>query len=65
MRAAAGKLCVRVKTKLVLFDIDGTLLTSGGAGEKALRLALHDRFGRPLPLCIGRPITPLFDGASA
>jgi phosphoglycolate phosphatase-like HAD superfamily hydrolase len=34
-----------VKTKLVLFDIDGTLLTSGGAGEKALRLALGDRFG--------------------
>jgi phosphoglycolate phosphatase len=34
-----------VKTTLVLFDIDGTLLTSGGAGEKALRLALKDRFG--------------------
>lgn len=34
------------KTKLVLFDIDGTLLLSGGAGEKALRLALRDRFGR-------------------
>jgi phosphoglycolate phosphatase-like HAD superfamily hydrolase len=34
-----------LKTKLVLFDIDGTLLTSGGAGERALRLALKDRFG--------------------
>lgn len=34
-----------MKTKLLLFDIDGTLLTSGGAGEKALRLALKDRFG--------------------
>lgn len=34
-----------VKTSLVLFDIDGTLLTSGGAGEKALQLALADRFG--------------------
>ena len=34
-----------VKTKLVLFDIDGTLLTSGGAGEKALRLGIKDRFG--------------------
>lgn len=34
------------KKKLVLFDIDGTLLTSGGAGEKALRLALRERFGR-------------------
>src|SRR5207244_11948730 len=33
------------KRNLVLFDIDGTLLTSGGAGEKALRLALKSRFG--------------------
>lgn len=31
--------------KLLLFDIDGTLLTSGGAGERALRLAFRDRFG--------------------
>jgi len=30
---------------LLLFDIDGTLLTSGGAGEHALRLGLKDRFG--------------------
>jgi len=35
-----------IKTKLVLFDIDGTILWSGGAGEKALRIALKDRFGR-------------------
>jgi phosphoglycolate phosphatase len=35
-----------MKNKLVLFDIDGTLLHSGGAGEAALRLALRDRFGR-------------------
>jgi phosphoglycolate phosphatase-like HAD superfamily hydrolase len=35
-----------VKTKLVLFDIDQTILHSGGAGEKALALALRDRFGR-------------------
>jgi len=35
-----------LKTKLILFDIDGTLLTSGGAGESALRLAVKDRFGR-------------------
>jgi len=35
-----------MKTKLTLFDIDGTLLTSGGAGEKALRLAMKDRFGQ-------------------
>jgi len=32
--------------KLILFDIDGTLLTSGGAGEKAMRLAMKDRFGQ-------------------
>ena len=31
--------------KLLLFDIDGTLLTSGGAGERALRLGFRDRFG--------------------
>ena len=31
--------------RLILFDIDGTILTSGGAGEKALRLAVEDRFG--------------------
>src|SRR5688500_11960922 len=31
--------------KLFLFDIDGTLLTSGGAGERALRLGFNDRFG--------------------
>jgi phosphoglycolate phosphatase len=30
---------------LLLFDIDGTLLTSGGAGEKALRTGLLSRFG--------------------
>ena len=33
------------RIKLLLFDIDGTLLTSGGAGERALRHALADRFG--------------------
>jgi phosphoglycolate phosphatase-like HAD superfamily hydrolase len=31
--------------KLLLFDIDGTLLTSGGAGERALRLGFRERFG--------------------
>jgi phosphoglycolate phosphatase len=31
--------------KLILFDIDGTLITSGGAGERALRRGLHDAFG--------------------
>jgi phosphoglycolate phosphatase-like HAD superfamily hydrolase len=34
----------KMKT-LLLFDIDGTLLTSGGAGEHALRLGFKDRFG--------------------
>jgi len=30
---------------LVLFDIDGTLLHSGGCGRAATRLALQDVFG--------------------
>jgi phosphoglycolate phosphatase len=34
-----------LEKKLLLFDIDGTLLTSGGAGETALRLGFRDRFG--------------------
>lgn len=34
-----------LEKKLLLFDIDGTLITSGGAGERALRLGFHDRFG--------------------
>jgi len=34
-----------LKTSLILFDIDGTILTSGGAGECALRLGFHDAFG--------------------
>ncbi len=32
--------------RLFLFDIDGTLITSGGAGENALRDAVRDRFGK-------------------
>lgn len=31
--------------RLFLFDIDGTLITSGGAGESALILAMESRFG--------------------
>lgn len=31
--------------KLLLFDIDGTLLLTGRAGEHALRIALRERFG--------------------
>lgn len=30
--------------RLFLFDIDGTLIVSGGAGEGALKDAMHDRF---------------------
>jgi phosphoglycolate phosphatase len=33
------------KRRLLLFDIDGTLITSGGAGEGALRDAMQERFG--------------------
>lgn len=35
-----------MEKKLVLFDIDGTLLTTGGAGEQALRVSVQERFGR-------------------
>jgi len=34
-----------VRKKLLLFDIDGTLLLTGRAGEHALRIALRERFG--------------------
>ncbi len=33
------------KRRLLLFDIDGTIIVSGGAGEGALRDAMLDRFG--------------------
>lgn len=36
---------VGLEKKLVLFDIDGTLITSGGAGERALRRGFRERFG--------------------
>ena len=35
----------RVKRRLVLFDIDGTLLLSGGAGRRAILGALEDEIG--------------------
>jgi len=34
-----------VQKTLLLFDIDGTLITSGGAGERALRAGFRERFG--------------------
>jgi phosphoglycolate phosphatase-like HAD superfamily hydrolase len=33
-----------MKTTLILFDIDGTILTSGGAGEVALKLGFFNEF---------------------
>lgn len=33
------------KTHLFLFDIDGTLISSGGAGEFAINMAIRDMFG--------------------
>jgi len=37
-------------TRLVLFDVDGTLLTAHGAGRRALGRALHDVFGTAGPI---------------
>ncbi len=34
-----------MKQKLILFDIDGTLVSTGGAGTRAMNLAFHDLFG--------------------
>ena len=33
------------KNNLLLFDIDGTLMTSGGAGEHALKVGFREEFG--------------------
>jgi phosphoglycolate phosphatase-like HAD superfamily hydrolase len=33
------------RTKLVLFDIDGTLVHTGGAGTRSMNLAFHKLFG--------------------
>lgn len=35
--------------KVVLFDIDGTLLWTDGAGRRAVHQALHEVFGTPAP----------------
>src|SRR5437870_7800120 len=32
------------KTRLLLFDIDATLVNTGGAGVEALKLIVHNRF---------------------
>ena len=31
--------------QLILFDIDGTLVLTGGAGQRAMNRAFHDVFG--------------------
>jgi phosphoglycolate phosphatase-like HAD superfamily hydrolase len=36
--------------KLVLFDIDGTILTASGAGRRALEQALHEVYGTAGPI---------------
>ena len=43
-------------------DLAATIYESLGIDPET---ELRDRFGRPLALCTGRPITPLFDGATA
>ena len=43
-------------------DLAATIYQSLGIDPET---ELRDRFGRPLALCTGRPITPLFDGATA
>src|SRR5258706_7209564 len=35
----------KVQKRLLLFDIDGTLIHSGGAGVQALKSAFQERFG--------------------
>jgi phosphoglycolate phosphatase len=35
--------------RVVLFDIDGTILWTDGAGRRAVQLALEDVFGAPVP----------------
>jgi phosphoglycolate phosphatase-like HAD superfamily hydrolase len=36
--------------KLVLFDVDGTLITASGAGRRALERALHEVYGTAGPI---------------
>ena len=40
-----GRGLIVAKERLVLFDIDGTLLLSGGAGRRAILAALADEIG--------------------
>jgi len=45
LRAAAGNPQSAITRRLLLFDIDGTLIHSGGAGIQALKSAFKERFG--------------------
>ena len=36
------------RTRLVLFDVDGTLVSTGGSGKRAFDTAFRDRFGRTI-----------------
>ena len=36
--------------RLVLFDVDGTLVSAAGAGRRALERALHETFGTAGPI---------------
>ena len=47
-----------------LFDIDGTLIESGGAGRAALVAALRDEFGMPLRSELDRMRTTLAERKS-
>jgi phosphoglycolate phosphatase len=47
---------------ICLFDIDGTLLSSGGAGKAAMEAALESEFGRP-PTAAGVPFSGRTDRA--
>src|SRR6184192_515111 len=33
------------RKRLLLFDIDGTLVNTGGAGVESLKITVHNRFG--------------------
>ncbi len=41
------RLRLMIRRKLILFDIDGTLLTTNGRGREAFRKAIEDTFGCP------------------
>lgn len=53
-------------SKIILFDIDGTLLTCRGAGQKGMEAALSETFGLQPPFssipCAGRTDCGIFSG---